>query len=265
MEAFTMAAGVATRYSDFGKGTDTILLLHGYGESMEVWDTLAGILGKTLRVVRLDLPGSGFSDWGGRDLISIDFMASVAIGVLDRLSIEKCTVVGHSMGGYVAVAMAELYSQRVERLVMFHSSPSGDTPEKREHREREITLITQGKKELLSSVNPGRGFAPHNQNRCREAIDELSEQIMLTDDLAMIATLRGLSSRADRSSFLASCTIPTLFILGHHDSYIPLETAQSMVARYPQAKVAWLEKSGHEGLVEEPELSAEVLLNFIKS
>lgn len=264
MEAFTIASGVAVRYSDFGKGTQAILLLHGYGESIEVWEPLAGVLGKEFRVIRLDLPGSGFSDWGGREVIDMEFMATVTDGLLDKLGVDRCTVVGHSMGGYAAVAMAELFHERVEKLVLFHSSPSGDTPEKRENRAREIQLIEDGKKEILASINPARGFAPQNVKKCSEAIDELSEQIMLTDDRGVIATLRGMAARQDRCDFFANTSIPTMMIFGHYDNYIPMEAAQGMVSKYPKARIEWLENSGHMGLVEQVDLSATILTTFIR-
>lgn len=258
-----MAGSVATRYCDAGKGTNVVLLLHGYGESLEVWDDFAGVLGKSLRVVRMDLPGSGFSDWGGRETISIDFMASVAADLLDKLGIEKCTVVGHSMGGYVAVAMADLFAAKVDRLVLMHSTPYGDTPEKVAMRKREIALVGEGKKELLVKINAAHGFAPQNVTRFSEAIDELSEQIMLTPDQAIMATLRGMSEREDRSAFFASLRIPVLIFLGLYDAYIPVEFARRMEAQFPLAQTCWLDASGHTSFIEQRDVTAQKLIEFI--
>ncbi|MEG2728618.1 MAG: alpha/beta hydrolase [Mucinivorans sp.] len=263
MEAFMMAHSVAVRYADAGCGTKVVLLLHGYGESMDVWDHFAGLLGKSLRVVRMDLPGSGFSDWGALETIDIDFMASVAAAVLEKLGVEHATIVGHSMGGYVAVAMGELFPERVEGLVMMHSLPLGDTPEKKEHREREIALIAQGKKELLASINPARSFAPNNAYKMQDAIDELSEQIMLTDDRAMMATLRGMAARKDRSDFFEHTNIARLMCFGRHDNYISQEQAQAMIDRSVGAEHQWFESSGHSSFIEEPALAAQRVIDFI--
>lgn len=257
-----MAAGVATRYSDFGVGDDVVLLIHGYLESMDVWEHFAGQLGKTRRVLTLDLPGSGFSDWGGRDVISIDFMAEVASAVMDIAGVRSCTVVGHSMGGYVATALADLFPDKVSRLVLMHSAPSGDSEEKRAYRNREIELVQQGKKELLASINPSRGFAPQNVRRCHEAIEELAEQIMLTHDEAIVATLRGMSERADRTDFFAALgeRIPTMIIFGLFDNYISSEARSAIIARYAHASIGILENSGHMGFVEEPEQTLRFIL-----
>lgn len=259
-----MAGSVAVRYCDAGIGDRVVLLLHGYGESLDVWDDFAGVLGKELRVVRLDLPGSGFSDWGEREAIDIDFMASVAADLLDKLGIERCTVVGHSMGGYVAVAMADLYASKVERLVLMNSTPYADTPEKVALRMREIELVGQGKKELLVRVNSARGFAPANVRKFSEQIDELAEQIMLTPDAAIMATLRGMSARADRSAFFASLTIPVLVFLGRHDAYISPEAAEKMISEFANAEFFFGENSGHTSFVEEAAATAERLIEFIK-
>lgn len=260
-----MAASIATRYADFGKGEHTICLIHGYLESMEVWEHFAGQLGKSYRVITLDLPGHGLADWGNREIISVDFMAEVVNAVLEKANVDTCTVVGHSMGGYVAVALAELYPERVSGLVLFHSSANADTPEKREFRLREIAAIEAGKKELLSTINPGRGFATENRAKFQETIDELAEQIMMTEDAAIVATLRGLMERPDRSTFFASSPKPRLMIFGRDDSYIPVSTAEALTAANPTAQVAWLDHSGHMGFVEQPIRSKEILDHFIHS
>lgn len=261
MEKFIIAGGVATRCMDIGRGEDVILLIHGYLESMDVWEHFAGQLGKTKRVIAFDLPGSGFSDWGGADVISIEFMARVAADVLDAFGVKRATVVGHSMGGYVATAMAELFGDRVAKLILFHSAPGGDSDEKRANRDREIELVGSGKKELLASINPARGFAPQNVRRCHETIEELSEQVMLTDDRAIIATLKGMSERKDRTEFFAefSGKTPTMIIFGLFDPYITESIRNSIIERFARTQVAILDNSGHMGFVEQPEESLALL------
>lgn len=263
MEKFVMAAGTAARYADGGKGTQTVVLLHGYLESIEVWDHFAGELGKDYRVIRIDLPGHGFSDRGGREVVGIDYMADTVAAVLDIAGVEKCTVVGHSMGGYVALSLAVNHPEKVEGLALFHSSPNADTPEKAANRQREIELIEAGKKEILARVNPGRGFANINLRRCAETIEELAEQIMITSDEAIVATLKGMSQRADRNEEMRKLGIPELMIFGLGDNYISVAAAEAMALAQPQAQVAWLENSGHMGFVEQPEESLSILKDFL--
>lgn len=263
MEKFIMSADTATRYSDFGKGDKVICLLHGYLESIEVWDHFGGILGKHFRVIAIDLPGHGLSDWGSREVITVDYMAQIVAGVLRKIGVAKCCIIGHSMGGYVAAAIAELYPELVESLIFFHSSPTGESPVKAEQRKREIELIAAGKKEMLAGVNPGRGFAPQNTQRYSDAIDELSEQVMMTEDQAIIATLRGLMQRPDRSDVIARLNAPVLFIFGCFDNYIPVEAAEAILTKVPKAQVAWLDNSGHSGFIEQPQESSRIIAHFI--
>lgn len=263
MEKFVMADGTPIRYSDFGKGEKVLVLLHGYMESLEVFDTFAGALGKQYRVICVDLPGHGFSQWQDRSVITVDYSADTVAALFLKIGATGATVIGHSMGGYVAVALADRHGELVDRLVMLHSSPSGDTPDKREFRLREIAAIEAGKKEVLATVNPGKGFAPMNQRRLSDKIDELSEQIMITEDAAIVATLKGLMEREDRTDFFASTPIPRLMIFGKWDSYIPTQAAESMIERFPTATHAWLENSGHNSFLEEPDKVVEIISEFV--
>ncbi len=265
MEKFVMAAGAATRYADYGRGERTVLLLHGYLEAIEVWEEFGGQLGKSCRVIAPDLPGSGLSDYDGREAITVEYMAETAAEVLGKAGVPKCTVVGHSMGGYVALALAELHPELVEGLVLFHSTPNGDTSEKAAERQREIELIEGGRKELLSRVNPGRGFAPENRRRLAAVIEELGEQVMMLDDRAMIATLRGLALRPDRNAVMRAMPVPRMMLFGRHDDYIPADAAEAMAAGQPGARTEWLGHSGHMGFIEEPEASLALLTDFVGS
>ncbi len=263
MEKFIMVDGIPVRYADFGKGPQAVLLLHGYLEAIEVWEEFAGQLGKRYRVLLVDLPGHGFTGTGGRDTLTMDFMADVVAGTLARAGVERCVVVGHSMGGYVALALAENHPALVEKLVLFHSSPNADTPEKAANRQREIEIVQADRKELLATTNPGKGFAPDNLRRCAETIAELGEQIMMMENEAIVAALRGMAARPDRNAAMRRMGVPQLMIFGRNDQYIPAEAAAAIAAGQPQASVVWLEGSGHMGFVEQPEESFERLSDFL--
>lgn len=280
MEKFIIAAGCALRISDCSArvpedgskdaahGTtvsvpQTILLLHGYLESLDVWENFVPLLTPAARVVSLDIPGHGISQVMG-EVHTMDFLADVAVGVMDSLSIEKCVVVGHSMGGYVATALLKRHPKRVQSLVMLHSTPYADAQPKREQRQREIDIIISGKRDLLAATAPIHGFAEQNRRRLSSDIAALSERIQMFDEDGIIALLRGLASREDMSTLLAESAVSQLFIFGRKDEYITEQVAQKIIEEQPQAKVVWLEESGHMGFIEEPEKCAEVILNFAK-
>lgn len=261
-ERFIMAAQTALHVCDSETQGPCVVLLHGYLESMYVWDDFVPLIYKQLRVVTLDLPGHGISQVVG-EVHSMEFLADTVAAALDTLGIDRCTVVGHSMGGYVALALCERHPERLDGVVLLSSTPNPDSEEKRADREREIALVQSGKKELLSHVAPGAGFAPQNRVRCADAIADLTEQVMVTEDDGIVALLRGMMQRADRNGMLRQSAVRQLFIFGKCDGYIPLERAGVLAAAHPQAQVVWLEESGHMGFIEEPEKTAAALLDFV--
>ncbi len=265
MEKMTMAGPVALRYTDSEKGEKPIVLLHGYLESLEVWDDFVRRLTRDgYRVITLDLPGHGISEVVG-EVHSMEFLADTVAALLAKIGVEKCTLVGHSMGGYAALAFAKKYPERLSGLVLFHSVPGADTEEKKENRRREIALIRAGKKELLARTSPEKGFAEENRKRLADEIDALGEQVMLTEDEGIVALLNGMIEREDMNEMLRRLEAPVLFIFGKGDGYIGPETAEAMIRNHPQAQVVWLEHSGHMGFVEEPDAAAKALEAFVES
>lgn len=263
MKESFLKIGDATVYvSDSEKGEKCVVLLHGYLESLRVWDDFVGLLTDKVRVVAIDIPGHGRSS-NIAPVHTMELMADVVAGVLDALQIDKVTLVGHSMGGYISLAFCAAYAERLEGLVLLSSSPNPDTELKRENRRREIALVKAGKKDMLARVAPEAGFAEMNRDSLRRYINNLVEQVHITDDGGIVALLGGMIERKDQNEMLRNSRVRQLFIMGTHDGYIPVEAAQEFIAKNPQAKVAWLDKSGHMGFIEEPEACATALLEFV--
>ena len=184
-----MAGRTALHVCDSQQGERCVVLLHGYLESMFVWDDFVPLLYKRVRVVTLDLPGHGISEVRG-ECHSMEYLADVVRDALQALGIARCTLVGHSMGGYVALAFCERHPEMLDGLVLFSSTPNADTEEKRENRRREIALVRAGKKEQLARVAPGAGFAA--DGRCHRGFDRTGISYGGRRD-------RGASQRDDRS------------------------------------------------------------------
>ncbi|WP_295914956.1 alpha/beta hydrolase [uncultured Alistipes sp.] len=262
IEKFIMAGSTALHVCDSQAGEKCVVLLHGYLESMLVWEDFIPYLYKEVRVITLDLPGHGISVVTG-EIHTMDFLADTIADALKALGIEKCTLVGHSMGGYVALAFCERHPEMLDGLVLFSSTPNPDTPEKAENRRREIALVKAGKKDMLARVAPAAGFAEQNRTRMRDYIEDLTEQVFITEDEGIVALLNGMIARRDQNEMLRRSPVPQLFILGKKDNYIPPEAAEKIIAEHPQAKVVWLENSGHMGFLEEPEAAARAILDFV--
>ena len=277
MEKYIIANGCALRVSDTGwprvrKEDDgeavafpehkTIVLLHGYLESIEVWDDFTDLLNPWLRVIAVDLPGHGISEVKG-DVHTMEYLADTVNDALRQLEVDRCIVCGHSMGGYAALEFLRKYPAETEGIILFHSVPFADTPEKKAQRDREIEVVLAGKKDLLAAgvVN---SFAPANRKRMANRIEELADQVFLTEDTGVLALLRGMEQRRDNNDTLSESHAPQMFIFGRGDELITPEAAAEIIRLHPRATVAWLENSGHMGFVEEPQAAADAILDFVK-
>lgn len=262
MEKAISYGGTSVVFADNGKG-NPVVLLHGYLESQEIWYSFAEKLQKSgNRVITLDLPGHGLSGVAGEEH-SMDFQAGAVLAVLNDLKLEKCALVGHSMGGYVSLAFAKNYPERLAGLCLFHSTPNPDSDEKRANRDREIELVKGGKVELIAKTNIPMAFARENHKKMVEQIEEATLIAMETEPDGIIACLRGMKSRPDTNDVLEKLKLPVVLIFGKKDAYISEEVAQNMAQRFSMHQTVFLENSGHMGFMEEEARSVELIANFV--
>ena len=167
MEYFATANGITVHLLDTEKGNSTekekktIVLLHGYMETMNIWNEFIDRLKGEFRVITMDMPGHGLSDSApagvdGQSVNTMDFCADVVKSVLDICNVQKAVIGGHSMGGYVAETFCVKYPGSIEKLILFNSNPYADSPEKSEDRKRETDIIRSGKLEYDELEPSGR-------------------------------------------------------------------------------------------------------------
>jgi len=249
-------------YSDEGSGLP-VLFVHGYLESTEIWHDLSASLSKEFRVISLDLPGHGLSEISEKPL-TMEFMAGVIKGLLDYLGIKRVFFTGHSLGGSIALAFLELYPDRLTGYCLFHSHPFADSPEAIEKRNREIKIVTAGKKDLMYPDNVQRMYS---ENNLRKFSDSLERSKRIASEISaegIIGVLKGMIARPSRLELMEEARVPCLWILGIMDNYINSESVRKRVKLPDYAEVVILEKSGHLGFIEEKDRTVEVLTRFIK-
>lgn len=248
-------------FSDKGSGS-AIVLFHGYLETHEIWDGFADELSKSFRVIAIDIPGHGKS---GKiaTVHTMDLLAEAVDKVLSTLNIDKAFLVGHSMGGYVALAYLANYSRKVVGICMFHSTPFADTDEKKANRDREIELIRQGQQESIFTVNVPKGFANDNLLPLKNKVEWAIGLARNCEPEGIIALLEGLKSRPDRQNLLKTTCVPVLFILGKKDNYIPFDVMYAVAQRTSNGEVLTLENSAHMGFIEEQGICLEALSSFV--
>lgn len=263
MEFFTTCNGLPVHVSDSKKGDNVIILLHGYLETLYIWDEFETLLSTNMRVVSIDIPGHGLS--ASYPINTMENCASALICVMDKLNIDKAWLVGHSMGGYVAVEALKLFSNRFLGLIMINSIPYADTEEKRESRDREISLIKHKKLQTIVKCSVENMFANENVNKFEEKILEISEIAEVHDPQGIVASLEGMKQREDYTDYLSKCELPLLFIFGDKDNFISLQTARDIQTKIPKATYFFLESSGHNSFIEEPNKCAQKILQITKN
>ena len=261
MNYFTMSNGIPVHVRDSATAGPAVVLLHGYLETSAVWDDFLPYIEKECRTIRIDLPGHGLS--GTAAVNTVEAAAQTLHNVLRQRRITQCVVVGHSMGGYVALAFAELFPEATRALALFHSTPNADTPQKAEARDREIARIRRGDTATLIAESLRLLFADENLRRMTDALEALEENAWLHEPAGLIACLEGMKQRPDRNRFLSAFDKPLLMAFGERDVHIPLEAARDLAARLPQAQTLWLPNAGHLGFLEDPAAVGERFVRFL--
>lgn len=250
-------------YFDKGRGK-VVVLLHEYLETKEVWSSFAEKLSNNYRVIAIDIPGHGQSDVIN-ETHSMKLMAESVNLLLNYLQVSECVMVGHSMGGYVMLAFANLYPEKLNSFVLFHSSIYSDTDEKKKNRLREIEFIKKGKLELIVNTNLPNTFTNDNLKKFSQIIENMKMQAVNNNAEGVCSILRGMMERHDRQELITNFKKPMLFIFGEKDNYIPVEVGEKMAKTNSKIQLDWLANSGHMGFVEEKEKSLRVILDFLKN
>lgn len=238
-----------------------LVLLHGYLESQHIWDGFSELLQPHFRIIRIDLPGHGESGIVAA-VHTMEIMAESVLAVLDALSVDSFYLAGHSMGGYVTLALAEYCMTRLKGFCLFHSSPFADSEEKKANRDREIELVRQGKKDLIIQVNVPKGFANINLEKFRTEVKRAKAIASATPDEGIIAALEGMKQRRDRTSVICESLVPVLWILGEKDIYINFQSTKDRITLNKSGELLSLKNSGHMGFIEEKRTSANYFLSF---
>lgn len=240
-----------------------LLMLHSYWGSHILFDQLAMALSKTMKVIRIDLPGHGKSGTPPLEY-TFDTFAAVLNELLTRLSInEKVSIVGHSMGGYIAMAFAAKYAERMASLVLMHSPAKTADIKSIKLRNREGQLLQKGKKELLLQLTIPSNFAPENIDSMETAINLLNQTSnQVTLDCAL-RSIYAINHRQNSLSVLQSAHYPILIVIGKYDNVYSADEQLDGATHIPNAEVLMLNHSGHLGFMEEEDLVTEKLGKFL--
>ncbi len=249
-------------YDVRGKG-EPVILLHGYLESHKVWGEFGHMLAKKYKIICPDLPGHGTSDTIA-SVHTIELLAETIESILIEESVNRCFLIGHSLGGYVALALAEKYPAKIKGLVLLHSHPFADSVQKKFDRDREASLIRHGRKNLLINLRIPESFAYDNHETYKSEIGRCISIAYRTSSEGMLATIKGLKIRPDRSTLLKNHKIPSLLILGKKDVIIDASVFSNKLDEFQDCHIEFLENSGHIGFIEEVENCLNLVEDFVR-
>jgi pimeloyl-ACP methyl ester carboxylesterase len=228
--------------------------------SHEIWSEFSRKLSKKFRIITIDLPGHGKTPALGY-YHSMELLAQSVKAVLDKAGVRRYIIVGHSMGGYAALAFAELFPENVSGLCLFNSTSYADTEEKKKDRDRVIRLVKREHKHYVAEVINSL-FAPENLPKIPNEVEKVKHIATEVSKQSIINSLEGMKERKSRDLILKFAEFPVLFIIGKKDSVIPFESmyAQMALCKYPS--ILMLENSGHMGFYEAPKETVKELDAF---
>lgn len=242
-----------------GKGR-AVVLLHGFLEGGYIWKNFIPELCSSSQVVNIDLFGHGQTPKFA-ETHDMTTMAEAVAVVLENLGIDKASFIGHSMGGYVALAFLEAYPGKVDRILLLNSSTIADTEERKKERDQVISISRKYKRTFVKMAVTNL-FAKDSRKQFKESLQILVEEANKMSSEAIGATVRGLKNRSDRTNSLAQFNGKKWIIAGNEDKLIPLKSILK-VSEDTGAKLYTM-PGGHMSYIEEGETVLRLLKEFLK-
>lgn len=230
--------GISVYFSHEGQGK-AIVLLHGFLENSNMWHEIIPLLSKSNTVVAIDLLGHGKTECLGY-IHTMEMMAETVNAVLNHLQIEEANFIGHSMGGYVALAFAELYPEKTRGLCLMNSTAIADNSEKQLNRDRAIAAVKKNYRTFVS-MSISNLFAPDNRERLAKEIEQVKKEALKMAVQGIIAALEGMKIRKDRTQLLHDASFKTMMIVGIQD---PILDYDSLISQVMNTDVLFVELSG---------------------
>jgi pimeloyl-ACP methyl ester carboxylesterase len=244
-------------FQEFGSGKP-VILLHGFPFTKEIWNEFAPALAAEYKVYALDLPGFGSSE--KPSAYSLPEIAAEINSWIRKQSIPECVVIGHSLGGYLALSMVDQMPDQFAGLVLFHSTAKADTEEKKQSRDKVIEFIDRNGVEAFTSNAVLPLFADKNHL----AIDLIKKISAKSDADSLRGYTRAMRDRKETLDVLKKFKKPTLFIVGKEDPGISVESIETQAKHSLQPEVKIFDRIAHMGMFEAKNETLNVVRGFLK-
>lgn len=260
--SYTLKNGITLAYYDSAAAEQLplVVLLHGYCGSSSYFKELAPLLQQSCRVLIPDLIGHGASASSEQETYALDEQALLIIEWLNGIGVTNAHMLGHSLGGYITLAVAEQKPQFLKSFGLIHSTALPDSEQAKQNREQAIrTVQEQGVKVFVDGLVPKLIAADHPE---RERLIETSSAIGYgTSAAAVIGYARGMKERPDRTSLIGQTDLPVLLISGAKDAIVSAEG--TFAGRQASTACHIIEEAGHMGMLEAPQQLAAIIKQAI--
>ncbi|HXH18482.1 MAG TPA: alpha/beta hydrolase [Chitinophagales bacterium] len=239
-----------------------LILIHGFCEDGSVWDIFRENLSRRFQVIVPDLPGYRNSSMTKQEL-TMEWLADYIKAIIDKEKIQQPVIIGHSMGGYIALALAEKFPDVPGKIGLFHSHCFADDDEKKKNRQKAMEFVMKnGTADFVNELYDklfGEKFLKQN----KEAVDKLKAAAKKYPAETIAANLKAMMNRPDRAHVLKSFRRPVLFILGKQDNAIPYTKSLEQCSFPEISEVHILDDAGHMGMLEAPKKTLEMVREFV--
>jgi pimeloyl-ACP methyl ester carboxylesterase len=246
-------------FYDLGEGKP-IVLIHGFAGSKQYWSKVLVELSQNCRVIAVDLPGHGDSLMGSENY-SIEDMAKSIKQLLERLELDQVTMFGHSLGGYITLAFAELYPENLNGFSLIHSTANPDSAEAKTGRESNAKKVLEEGADSFIRGLVNKLFSPENTEVNADEIKKTIEIGLSTSINGIVSALLAMKDRPDRNDVLENTKLPVLLVAGEQDQIIPPDKTFSV--NKDNLKKVLIKDSGHMSMYEQPAELVKTMKTFL--
>lgn len=248
-------------YEKAGEGIP-LLLLHGFPFHRDIYSPVLPALAQVASAVALDLPGFGGSEALPQGF-TLEAMGQRVLAFARALGWPRFVLVGHSMGGYVALEVAAQDPNSLLGLVLLSSHPYADSPEAKLRRQEGVAMILQGRRNEFLTGFLQRLVSPVTKERFPRLSQESAAMAAEVSDQVLVGSLQAMAGRRDHSATLSKLEVPVLVLVGEEDALISREMA-SQVSRLPRkGQLSLISEVGHLPTLERPIAVADALARFL--
>ena len=247
-------------YRKMGAGP-AVILIHGFPECSTLWRNIWDDLAKKYTLIIPDLPGTGGTPLTGS--ITIPEMAEGIKLIMDKEGIDRAIIAGHSMGGYISFAFADLFPGRVAGLVLVHSTPAADDAEKKNLRLRSIELVKNGGKDVFLENMVPNLFSPAFKQSHPAIVKDLIDEALKMNTESIVNFYTAMMEREDTSAVLRSADFPVQWVIGLDDNLLPYKKILAFCHTSPVNFVTFYRNCGHMSMLEVPDQLAADMDSFI--